>query len=515
MTKILLKTLQIFWSVFILKKTIKTHKMKKNTIFFVLLSALSYSQVKTVSLNPLFINNGVFTTTSKDEDDGTWTKITSDNKILFMYPDDIENQENILTRRLANGSIDTSFGNSGYIHTKNLFTNNNDPSVLLDKNGNIFLASKQYSADFSSHNSKIVKFNPNGILDTTFGNNGEVTLNNIDIQSVVYNNTAELGNDNLIFVINNNLPNISSNSIICISPAGNIVTSFGNNGILTFDKSLNNLITYNNSIYTVSEKYSTDYSNWTYFIEKFDNNGVKDNNFATISETLIDGSTFLKIDSAGNLTTITNNVTITELYNSFVKKYNIATGSPIASFGNNATLSFDEIALVDVVFDTENNMILAGGKHLGDDVFNPYLTKFSSDGTLVTDFNQTGFYEELTNDLGYIDNIKMLNDEIIVSGIGDDYHKVFLANYLLKENLSVTENTKKNISVYPNPAKETLNIKSDDKILEAKIYNMQGQLLDNKQGSANKLNIQNLAKGIYLLKVSTENTKKTIQFIKE
>lgn len=489
--------------------------MKKNTIFFVLLSALSYAQVKTVSLNPSFINNGVFTATTKDEDDGTWTRITSDNKILFMYADDIENQENILTRRLANGTIDTSFGNNGYIYTKNLFTNNNDPSILLDKNGNIFLASRQYSADYSTYNSKIVKFNPNGILDTTFGNNGEVLLTQIDIQSIIYTNTAELGNDNLIFVINNHLPNQSSNSIICISPTGNIVTSFGNNGILTFDKSLNHLIAHNNSIYTVSEKYSADYSNLTYFIDKFDNNGLKDNNFSTISETLIDGSTFLKIDSAGNLTTITNNVTITESYNSFIKKYNIATGSPITSFGNNGTLSFDEIALADAVFDTDNNIILAGGKHFGEDVFNPYLTKYSATGTLVTDFNQTGYYEELTQDLGYIDNIRMLNNEIIVSGISDDYHKSFLANYQLKENLSVKENGKIDISIYPNPAKENLHIKSSDKIIQTKIYSVQGKLLENKQESADKLNVKNLTKGIYILEVETKSGKKTIKFIKE
>lgn len=489
--------------------------MKKNTIFFVLLSALSYAQVKTVSLNPSFINNGIFTSNTKDEDDGTWTRITSDNKILFMYADDIENQENILTRRLANGTIDTSFGNNGYIYTKNLFTNNNDPSILLDKNGNIFLASKQYSADYSTYNSKIVKFNPNGILDTTFGNNGEVILNQIDIQSIVYTNTAELGNDNLIFVINNNLPNQSSNSIICISPTGNVVTSFGNSGTLTFDKALNHLIAHNNSIYTVSEKYTADYSNLTYFIDRFDNNGVKDNIFPTISETLIDGSTFLKIDRAGNLTTITNNVTITESYNSFVKKYNIATGSPITSFGNNGTLSFDEIAFADAVFDTDNNIILAGGKHFGEDVFNPYLTKYSATGALVIDFNQTGFYEELAQDLGYIDNIKVLNNEIIVSGIGDDYHKSFLANYQLKENLSAKENGKIDISVYPNPAKETLHIKSTDKVLQTKIYSMQGKLLENKQESADKLNVKNLTKGIYILEVETKNSKKTIKFIKE
>ena len=133
--------------------------MKKNLLFLLFLSVLSFAQVKTVSLNPSFINNGVLTLNTKDEDKGAWTRITSDNKILFMYPDDVNANDKILTRRLANGTIDTSFGNNGYIYTKDLFIKHNEVVILYDKAENIYLATT--IIDSSNSNTfylKVVKF---------------------------------------------------------------------------------------------------------------------------------------------------------------------------------------------------------------------------------------------------------------------------------------------------------------------------------------------------------------------
>ena len=181
-------------------KILNTKPMKKTLFFLLFFSALSFAQVKTVSLNPSFINNGIITFNTKDEEDGTWTRITSDGKILFMYSDDIDSRDNILTRRLTNGTIDTTFGNNGYIYTKDLFTNNDDPVILVDKNENIYLAATQRDSSTSFY-SKIIKFNYNGTIDTSFGNNGEIILDKIDIGGNDYFNTNfELENGNLLFI---------------------------------------------------------------------------------------------------------------------------------------------------------------------------------------------------------------------------------------------------------------------------------------------------------------------------
>ena len=498
-------------------KILNTKPMKKNLFFLLFFSVLSFAQVKMVSLNPSFINNGVITFNEKDGDDVTWTEITSDNKILFMYPDNVDSQDYIFTRRLANGTIDTTFGNNGYIYTKDLFTNNSDPAILVDKNENIYLAVAQFNtSDSSIYNSKIVKFNSNGIIDTSFGNNGEVILDQIQVQSLFFRNTTELGNGNLLFTTKNKTPNSASNSVICISPTGNLVTSFGTNGSLDFDKLLNTIISDNNSFYVVSEIYSQDdYNNWTYFVDKYDNNGVKDNNFSTITETFSNGSAFLKIDKDGNLLTIVNYTTNTDSNNSIVRKYNITNGSIINSFVNNGTLDFTDIGLVDADFDSSNNILLAGGKNLGKDDFNPYLTKYTSNGVLDTNFNQTGYYEELSNSLGYIDNVRFLNNDIIVSGFTDDYYKVFLASYMLTDILGTKESLKESTSIFPNPVKDILTIKTNGKLIETKIYSIQGNLINHFPTPNKTLNLNHLKKGIYIIEVKTDKGSKSIKFIKE
>ena len=489
--------------------------MKKNLLFLLFLSVLSFAQVKTVSLNPSFINNGVLTLNTKDEEDGTWTKITSENKILFMYPDDVNSRDNILTRRLTNGTIDTTFGNNGYIYTKDLFTNNNDPVILVDKNENIYLAAMQQDSS-SSFYSKIIKFNSNGIIDISFGNNGEKILDKIDVKGNDYFNTNfELENGNLLFIIYDYNQSNFYQSLICITPTGNIVTSFGNNGILNLSNNFDSLITQNNNFFISTHQNSPDYSTWTYFIEKFNNNGVKDTNFSNISETLTDGTTFLKIDKDENLLTIINYSANNGSYNSKVKKFNTNNGTIINSFGNNGTLDFTDIGLADATFDSSNNILLAGGKHLGNDVFNPYLTKYNSNGVLDTNFNQTGYYEELSNSLGYIDNIKFLNNDIIVSGVTDDYYKVFLASYMLTDVLGTKENLKESTTIFPNPVKDILTIKTNDKLIETKIYSIQGNLINHFPTPNKTLNLNHLKKGTYLIEVKTDKGSKSLKFIKE
>lgn len=59
---------------------------------------------------------------------------------------------------------------------------------------------------------------------------------------------------------------------------------------------------------------------------------------------------------------------------------------------------------------------------------------------------------------------------------------------------------------YPNPAEETITIQSEIEHFEVRIYSLQGELVHRsyqvrKEG---KLDVQNLAEGIYLLEVHTD-----------
>ncbi len=71
---------------------------------------------------------------------------------------------------------------------------------------------------------------------------------------------------------------------------------------------------------------------------------------------------------------------------------------------------------------------------------------------------------------------------------------------------SVDENIAGKIAVYPNPAKEILNIHSEYGINSIKIFNFTGQLVANKQvnGKVFRINTSQFDSGVYLLRIETD-----------
>lgn len=77
------------------------------------------------------------------------------------------------------------------------------------------------------------------------------------------------------------------------------------------------------------------------------------------------------------------------------------------------------------------------------------------------------------------------------------------------------ENIKKStINIYPNPVKSILNIKTDDKIKTIELYDEIGRKVKNLSKS-NVINLENLSKGIYYLKIQSEKSSSVAKIIKE
>ncbi|WP_291721370.1 T9SS type A sorting domain-containing protein, partial [Bernardetia sp.] len=68
--------------------------------------------------------------------------------------------------------------------------------------------------------------------------------------------------------------------------------------------------------------------------------------------------------------------------------------------------------------------------------------------------------------------------------------------------------------VYPNPIQDVVKVKSKDKILAIDILNVQGQVVSSVQNS-NTIKLNNVAKGMYLLKVTTDKGIQTKRIVKE
>lgn len=79
--------------------------------------------------------------------------------------------------------------------------------------------------------------------------------------------------------------------------------------------------------------------------------------------------------------------------------------------------------------------------------------------------------------------------------------------------LAVWDSKNEAVSIYPNPVKDVLNIKTANKIKTHKVYNLSGQVLNAKLISDKTIDFSRLEKGIYVVEIQLENGKKISQKI--
>lgn len=94
---------------------------------------------------------------------------------------------------------------------------------------------------------------------------------------------------------------------------------------------------------------------------------------------------------------------------------------------------------------------------------------------------------------------------------------MFIDDIEIGPALSNSQFDKNNLSYYPNPVKNTLNISYINNISEVSVYNLLGQKVIAKAVNNNlaKLDLSALANGTYLVKVAAENMNTTIKIVKQ
>lgn len=100
------------------------------------------------------------------------------------------------------------------------------------------------------------------------------------------------------------------------------------------------------------------------------------------------------------------------------------------------------------------------------------------------------------------------------AGTGDYY--LILDDFKISQGtLAVTDVSKTNVSIYPNPVKNLLTINSSAKLIDAKITDFSGRLVQANNLKDNKIDVSTLKTGSYMITVTDENAKQiTTKFVK-
>ncbi|WP_312556217.1 T9SS type A sorting domain-containing protein [Empedobacter brevis] len=121
-----------------------------------------------------------------------------------------------------------------------------------------------------------------------------------------------------------------------------------------------------------------------------------------------------------------------------------------------------------------------------------------------------------------ISEIEIYNDKLLLkyfNGWIDD-QSLLMSDIkpftLSTEDIKVQISNGHKIIVYPNPIKNILNIKATDKskILEVEIYNTLGQIVSTIKKSGSQIDLSTLKKGIYFIRITTNNNIETKKIIK-
>lgn len=143
------------------------------------------------------------------------------------------NSDFAVARYNIDGSLDFTFGSGGKVTTD--FFGNRDVAVAvaLQPDGKIVAAGHAFDAPGNNIVFALARYNSNGSLDSTFGSGGKVTGGGTEAESVV----IQLDNKILVggYTIGSGLPNNLDFDLVRLNPDGTLDDSFGSGGKVTTD----------------------------------------------------------------------------------------------------------------------------------------------------------------------------------------------------------------------------------------------------------------------------------------
>ena len=500
-------------------------------IFYSLFFFNSFAQIK--YLDSLFSDDGI-SLTNLGNFEGAWSVFsTNENKIIVSGWSKLstESPEDILLMRFNNdGSIDSTF-KSGNIISVEEFTWESSYASIEQKDGKILIAGRFYNGlnwDFM-----LARFYADGRLDSSFAQNGFAI---IDISSDDRAFSIDLQNDDKIIIAGFVNINNWDFAVLRFNSNGLLDNTFGNNGIVINDFDGDIDVAF--SIKTQSDSkiiacgWTFSNASWNFAIIRYNSDGSLDQNF---------GNKGIVITDVDNVYNTSHSIAIQEDgkyvvtgYRYFrerldtdilLVRYN-SDGSIDQSFGVNGFVTKDINRNEDFAWDViiqSDERILVTGYTKSDSSKNVVTLRFNNNGQIDSTFGDSGVI--ITSIFGFDEegrHLALQNDgKILVTGYS--FNGVDQDLFILRINpdgnilpVPQVDSTLTNLSQnYPNPFTTKtlipLNL-HETSYVTLKVYNALGEevssLIDEVKVAGNYTVLfekSNLSSGIYLYQLITKN----------
>jgi uncharacterized delta-60 repeat protein len=198
------------------------------TFLFVLFPVSVYSAGV---LDQTFGTNGRADFGGNNSYSGGKVLVQPDDKIVVGsvgFPDGSANSQITVARFNADGSIDTTFGNNGYSSVGSKVSLGD---MKLQPDGKIVVVGK-IEISTNSYNYFFARFNSNGNLDQAFGSGGQVVIDRPDSNCCLFSLAIQPDGK---LIATGGFFNPGNREIIRLNPNGSIDTSFGVNGFFRND----------------------------------------------------------------------------------------------------------------------------------------------------------------------------------------------------------------------------------------------------------------------------------------
>jgi uncharacterized delta-60 repeat protein len=213
-------------------------------IILTLFGSVQMAQATGGDLDPTFGTGGmVMTDLNHSTDIANAVAVQPDGKLVVVgqayKQNDFSGEDFVVTRYNPDGTLDTTFGRGGKVRTDFPGLASVPSAVVLQPDGKIVVAGGAFPLFTFAGNFELVRYNPNGSLDTSFGNGGIVTTifpEGSYAFDVALQPDGKIIAAGTVFVDFN--PGDMSDTDFALArynPDGSLDTTFGNSGMVMTD----------------------------------------------------------------------------------------------------------------------------------------------------------------------------------------------------------------------------------------------------------------------------------------